>query len=197
MVWSCRWHAIAGLAVQHSWKMTNSPSMAVAMLWWRVACSRSCVDLRMHCHDDSGGSWPTASSLRQLRPLTSQAQPWRERGYSRGRTWAGKARCCAKQPMWWFSHRYGHKSVCGVMRVGCCVRDYVCISEARMHASRCSPACVQIKMGSYVPASDCTLGVVDQVFSRVGAADDLAGNRSTFMCEMQETASILNKVCES
>jgi len=46
--------------------------------------------------------------------------------------------------------------------------------------------------GSFVPARAATLGPVDRVFSRIGAADDLAGGRSTFMVEMEETANILN-----
>ncbi|MGA0333488.1 MAG: DNA mismatch repair protein MutS [Kiritimatiellia bacterium] len=48
------------------------------------------------------------------------------------------------------------------------------------------------QMGSYVPASEARLSVVDRVFTRVGASDDLARGRSTFMVEMQETANILN-----
>jgi DNA mismatch repair protein MutS len=48
-------------------------------------------------------------------------------------------------------------------------------------------------MGAYVPAEAALIGVVDQLFSRVGAADDLARGRSTFMVEMVETASILNR----
>jgi DNA mismatch repair protein MutS len=47
--------------------------------------------------------------------------------------------------------------------------------------------------GSYVPAESAALGVVDRLFSRVGAADDLARGRSTFMVEMVETAAILNQ----
>ncbi len=49
------------------------------------------------------------------------------------------------------------------------------------------------QMGSYVPAHSARLGVVDRLFSRVGAADDLARGRSTFMVEMVETAAILNQ----
>jgi DNA mismatch repair protein MutS len=49
------------------------------------------------------------------------------------------------------------------------------------------------QMGSYVPASAARIGVVDRLFSRVGAADDLARGRSTFMVEMVETAAILNQ----
>jgi len=48
------------------------------------------------------------------------------------------------------------------------------------------------QMGGYVPASSAKLAVVDRVFTRVGASDDLARGRSTFMVEMQETANILN-----
>jgi len=49
------------------------------------------------------------------------------------------------------------------------------------------------QMGSYVPARSATIGVVDRLFSRVGASDDLARGRSTFMVEMVETAAILNQ----
>jgi DNA mismatch repair protein MutS len=48
-------------------------------------------------------------------------------------------------------------------------------------------------MGSFVPAKRARIGVVDRLFSRVGAADDLARGRSTFMVEMVETAAILNQ----
>ena len=49
------------------------------------------------------------------------------------------------------------------------------------------------QMGSYVPADSAHIGIVDRLFSRVGAADDLAKGRSTFMVEMVETAAILNQ----
>ena len=47
-------------------------------------------------------------------------------------------------------------------------------------------------MGSFVPAERAVIGPVDRIFSRIGAADDLAGGRSTFMVEMTETANILH-----
>ena len=49
------------------------------------------------------------------------------------------------------------------------------------------------QMGSYVPAASAHIGIVSQIFSRVGASDDLAKGRSTFMVEMVETAAILNQ----
>ncbi len=52
---------------------------------------------------------------------------------------------------------------------------------------------VLAQMGSYVPARQAHIGVVDRLFSRVGASDDLARGRSTFMVEMVETAGILNQ----
>ena len=52
---------------------------------------------------------------------------------------------------------------------------------------------VLAQMGSFVPAKSARIGVVDRLFSRVGAADDLARGRSTFMVEMVETAAILNQ----
>ena len=50
--------------------------------------------------------------------------------------------------------------------------------------------------GSYVPAANAELGPIDQIFTRIGAADDLAGGRSTFMVEMTETAFILHNATE-
>jgi DNA mismatch repair protein MutS len=55
---------------------------------------------------------------------------------------------------------------------------------------------VLAQMGSFVPARRARIGVVDRLFSRVGAADDLARGRSTFMVEMVETAAILNQAGE-
>jgi DNA mismatch repair protein MutS len=47
------------------------------------------------------------------------------------------------------------------------------------------------QVGSYVPAREATIGVVDAIFTRIGAVDDLAAGRSTFMVEMLETATVL------
>src|SRR5690606_27551734 len=55
---------------------------------------------------------------------------------------------------------------------------------------------VLAQMGSFVPARSARIGVVDRLFSRVGASDDLARGRSTFMVEMVETAAILNQATE-
>ncbi|MEP7453032.1 DNA mismatch repair protein MutS [Phyllobacterium sp. SB3] len=52
------------------------------------------------------------------------------------------------------------------------------------------------QMGSFVPAGSAHIGIVDRLFSRVGASDDLARGRSTFMVEMVETAAILNQATE-
>ena len=51
--------------------------------------------------------------------------------------------------------------------------------------------------GSYVPASKATLGPIDRIFTRIGAADDLAGGRSTFMVEMTEMANILRNATQN
>jgi DNA mismatch repair protein MutS len=52
------------------------------------------------------------------------------------------------------------------------------------------------RMGSYVPASAARVGPIDRVFTRIGASDDLAGGRSTFMLEMTEAANILNNATD-
>ena len=52
------------------------------------------------------------------------------------------------------------------------------------------------QMGGFVPADSAHIGIVDRLFSRVGAGDDLAAGRSTFMVEMVETAAILNQATE-
>ncbi|NOQ82198.1 MAG: DNA mismatch repair protein MutS [Methylophaga sp.] len=51
-------------------------------------------------------------------------------------------------------------------------------------------------MGSFVPADKATIGSVDQIFTRIGASDDLASGRSTFMVEMSEAANILNNATQ-
>jgi DNA mismatch repair protein MutS len=53
------------------------------------------------------------------------------------------------------------------------------------------------QMGSFVPARAAHIGIIDRIFSRVGAGDDLAAGRSTFMVEMIETAAILNRASEA
>ena len=52
------------------------------------------------------------------------------------------------------------------------------------------------QLGSYVPATQATLGIVDKIFTRVGASDNISMGASTFMVEMNETASILNNISE-
>ena len=53
------------------------------------------------------------------------------------------------------------------------------------------------QVGSYVPADEATVGLVDKIFTRIGASDDLARGQSTFMVEMNETANILNNATDS
>lgn len=55
---------------------------------------------------------------------------------------------------------------------------------------------IMAQMGCFVPAKEAHIGVINKIFSRVGASDDLAKGRSTFMVEMVETASILNQADE-
>jgi DNA mismatch repair protein MutS len=56
--------------------------------------------------------------------------------------------------------------------------------------------CLMAQMGSYVPARTANLGVLDKVFTRVGASDNISSGESTFMVEMNETASIMNNISD-
>ncbi len=56
--------------------------------------------------------------------------------------------------------------------------------------------CIMAQTGCFVPASFARIGIVDRVFTRVGASDDLAGGQSTFMVEMLELANILNNATD-
>lgn len=56
---------------------------------------------------------------------------------------------------------------------------------------------IMAQIGSYVPAQSAQIGVVDQIFTRIGAADDLAAGRSTFMVEMTEVATLLSNATSS
>jgi DNA mismatch repair protein MutS len=55
---------------------------------------------------------------------------------------------------------------------------------------------IMAQMGSFIPARKATIGIVDHIFTRVGALDNLSQGQSTFMVEMQETANILNNASE-
>jgi DNA mismatch repair protein MutS len=56
--------------------------------------------------------------------------------------------------------------------------------------------CLMAQMGCYVPASKARIGLLDKVFTRVGASDNISSGESTFMVEMNETSSILNNLSE-
>lgn len=56
--------------------------------------------------------------------------------------------------------------------------------------------CLMAQMGSFVPAKNARLGIVDKVFTRVGASDNISSGESTFMVEMNETASIMNNISD-
>lgn len=54
--------------------------------------------------------------------------------------------------------------------------------------------CIMAQMGSFIPAKSASLGIIDKLFTRVGASDNISSGESTFMVEMNETASILNNI---
>jgi DNA mismatch repair protein MutS len=56
--------------------------------------------------------------------------------------------------------------------------------------------CLMAQIGSFVPAEKLTMGFIDKIFTRVGASDNISSGESTFMVEMNETASIMNNLSE-
>jgi len=56
--------------------------------------------------------------------------------------------------------------------------------------------CLMAQMGCFVPASAAKIGIIDKVFTRVGATDNISSGESTFMVEMNETASIMNNISD-
>ncbi len=56
--------------------------------------------------------------------------------------------------------------------------------------------CLMAQMGAFVPAKHASLGIIDKVFTRVGASDNISSGESTFMVEMNETASIMNNISD-
>jgi DNA mismatch repair protein MutS len=56
--------------------------------------------------------------------------------------------------------------------------------------------CLMAQMGSFVPAEQAVIGLIDKVFTRVGASDNISSGESTFMVEMNETASIMNNISD-
>ena len=62
---------------------------------------------------------------------------------------------------------------------------------------QCALICILARIGSFVPAKSAVIGDIDRIFTRIGASDDLASGRSTFMVEMEEAASIINNAKEN
>ena len=65
------------------------------------------------------------------------------------------------------------------------------IWPANPHMRQTAPIALMAQTGSFVPASSAHIGIIDRIFTRVGASDDLSAGQSTFMVEMTEVASIL------
>ena len=136
-----------------------------------------------------------ARALAQLDVLAAFAAVAVERGYCRPSSWttsASRSRPAATR--WWKDQV--ERFIANDARLSP-ARQLLLITGPNMggkstYMRQVALIVLLAHVGSFVPAKAARLGPIDQIFTRIGAADDLAGGRSTFMVEMTESASILH-----
>jgi DNA mismatch repair protein MutS len=141
----------------------------------------------------------TASAVGTLDALFSLAEVADKFGYNRPRVTEGDEIVIVegRHPV---VERMGHLEpfVPNDARLDCGQNQLIIITGPNMagkstYIRQVALICLMAQMGGFVPARDATIGLVDRIFTRVGASDNLAMGESTFMTEMRETADILNE----
>lgn len=155
------------------------------------------VDALAGCHDAIGS---TATALAELDVYAGLAHVADQRGYVRPRVHSGRS----------LRIDDGRHPVVEMMagRAGFVGNDCVVDPDERQILILTGPnmagkstylrqvalITLMAQMGCFVPAADAEIGIVDRLFTRIGAADNLAGGESTFMVEMKETANIIRQL---
>jgi DNA mismatch repair protein MutS len=141
----------------------------------------------------------TAAAVGGLDALLSLAEVADKFGYNRPRVTEGDEIVIVegRHPV---VERMGHLEpfVPNDARLDCCENQLIIITGPNMagkstYIRQVALICLMAQMGGFVPARDATIGLVDRIFTRVGASDNLAMGESTFMTEMRETADILKE----
>jgi len=141
----------------------------------------------------------TASAVGRFDALLSLAEVADKYGYNRPRVTEGDEIIIVegRHPV---VERMGHLEpfVPNDARLDCEENQLIIITGPNMagkstYIRQVALICLMAQMGGFVPAGDATIGLVDRIFTRVGASDNLAMGESTFMTEMRETADILKE----
>jgi DNA mismatch repair protein MutS len=141
----------------------------------------------------------TAAAVGQLDALLSLAEVADKFGYNRPRVTEGDEIVIVegRHPV---VERMGHLEpfVPNDARLDCGENQLIIITGPNMagkstYIRQVALICLMAQMGGFVPARDAAIGLVDRIFTRVGASDNLAMGESTFMTEMRETADILKE----
>ena len=141
----------------------------------------------------------TATAVAELDALFSLAEVADTYGYNRPRVTEGDEIIIVegRHPV---VERMGHLEpfVPNDVRLDCGENQLIIITGPNMagkstYIRQVALICLMAQMGGFVPARDATIGLVDRIFTRIGASDNLAMGESTFMTEMRETADILKE----
>jgi len=156
------------------------------------------AELRMEVVKHVADTLHTAQSLAVIDVIQSFAHIARQRGYTRPDVHDGYALQidCGKHPVIESLH-IGEPFVANDIDMDAANKRLLLITGPNMagkstYIRQVALLVIMAQIGSFIPAAKASIGIVDKVFTRIGASDDLSRGQSTFMVEMTETANILN-----